>query len=78
MFISDYCVLYVSGISITQNIRICATENPRPVQEHEIDSEKKTVFCAIQCEGVLDLYYFNNKIVRKEDYCELLNTYVRN
>ena len=37
-------------------------------------SERITVWCAIHSEAVLDPYY----LVRKEDYFELLNAYVRN
>ncbi len=40
--------------------------------------KKITVRCAIHSEGVLDPYYCDNESVRKEDYCELLDTYVRN
>ncbi len=66
------------GIAITQNTPIWGTENPRSVQVHEAHSEKITVWCAIHFEDVLDPYYFDNETVRKEDYCELLDTYVRN
>ena len=74
---SDECVFHLSGIANTQNTRIWGTENPRAIQEHEVHSEKITVWCAIHSEGVLDPYYFNNETVRKEDYCQLLDTYVR-
>ena len=74
---SDECVFHVSGIASTQNTRIWPAENPRAIQEHEMHSEKITVWCAIHSEGVLDPYYFDNETVRKEDYCQLLDTYVR-
>ena len=33
--------------------------------------------CAIYCEDVLDPDYFDNEIVTREDYCELLGSYAR-
>lgn len=41
-------------------------------------SETTTVWCAIHFEDVLDPYYFNVDPVRKEDFFELLHSYVRN
>ncbi len=74
---SDECVFYVSEIANTQNTRFSETENPRAIQAKEKHSEKMAVWCAIYSEGVLDPYYFDNETVREEDYCELLDTYVR-
>ena len=74
---SDECVFHVSGIANTQNTRIWGTKNPREVQQHERNGEKLTLWCAIHSQGVLDPYYFDNETVRKEDYCELLDSYVR-
>ncbi len=66
------------GIENTKNTSIWGTENPRAIQEHEQIVKKTTVLCAIHSEGVLDPYYFDNETVRKEDFCELLNSFVRN
>ncbi len=74
---SDECVFHVSGIANTQNTRILETENPQEAQQHEMHGEKLTVWCAINSQGVLDSYYFDNETVGKKDYCELLDSYVR-
>ncbi len=37
-----------------------------------------SVWFVIPSEGLLDPYYFDSETVRKEGYCELLDTYVRN
>ena len=63
---NDGCVFHVSGIAKTKNVRVWRTENTRAVQDHEIHSEKITVWCAIHSKGVRDPYYFNNEKVRKE------------
>ena len=74
---SDECVFHVSGIANTQNSRIWGTENPRHYRQHEMHSEKITVWCAVHANGVLDPYYFDNQTVRGADYNQLLHTYVR-
>ena len=56
-------VFHVSGIPNNQNIRIRETENPREIQEHERNSKKVTVWCAIHSEWVLDLYHLENRTV---------------
>ena len=60
-------------IANTRNAHIWETENPRAILEHEIEIEK----VAIHSEGVLDPYYFDNETVIKQDYCQFLDTYVR-
>lgn len=41
-------------------------------------SVKIEAWCSIHSEGVLDAYSIIKGTVRKEDYCELLSTNVRN
>ena len=74
---SDEGVFHVSGIANTRNTRIWGAENPSTIQEYEIHSEKITVWWAIHSTGVLDTHYFENETDRKEDYCQFLDTYVR-
>ncbi len=76
-FFSDECVFHVSGIANSQNTHIWGTENLREVQQHEMHGEKLTVWCAIHSQGVQDPYYFDNETARKQDYCELIDSYVR-
>ncbi len=76
-FFSNECVLHVLGIANTQSTGIWGTENLREAQQHEKHCEKLRALCAIHSQVVLDPYYFDNETVRKEDYCELLDSYVR-
>ena len=47
------------------------------VQEHDKQSEKITVWCAIYSEVVLEPYYFDHETLRRENDCELLDTNLR-
>ena len=49
----------------------------RIIQKNETHSESIKFWIAIYSGGVLDPYYFNNEKVRKGDFWESLNTYVR-
>ncbi len=75
--ILDECFFHVSGIANTRNTRIWRTENTREYQENERDIDKLAVWCAIRCEGVLEPYYLGNEIMRKQDFCELLDSFAQ-
>ena len=53
------------------------TENPRLVQEHQLDNAEITLYRTIHAKMFLDPYYFGNETVRGADYDELLDTYLK-
>jgi hypothetical protein len=44
---SDEATFHISGKVNRHNVRIWGTENPHTILEHERDSPKLNVFCAI-------------------------------
>jgi len=44
---SDEATFHVSGAVSRRNVRICGSENPHAYVEHQRDSTKVNVFCAI-------------------------------
>ena len=53
---SDECVFLVSRIANNKNARFWGAENPRPIQGHQLNNAKITVWYGIHAKGVLDPY----------------------
>jgi hypothetical protein len=45
--LSDEATFYVSGAVNRRNVRICGSENPHAYMEHQRDSPKVNVLCAV-------------------------------
>lgn len=47
------------------------------IQQHELQSQTDTVWCAFYANGEVCPYYLNNETVRRSDYYQMRYTYVR-
>ena len=55
---SDEATFHVSGAVNRRNVRIWESENPRAYVEHQRDSPKVNVFCAISSQKVYGPFFF--------------------
>ena len=62
MIFSDEALFHLSGKVNRDNIRIWSLQNPHVTLEHEWDSPKVNVFCAISLTKVYEPFFFLTKI----------------
>jgi hypothetical protein len=55
---SDEATFHINGKVNRHNVRVWGTENPHVTLEHERDSSKVNVFCAISKEKVYGPFFF--------------------
>ena len=60
---SDEATFHVSGAVIRRNVRIWGSENPHAYVEHQRDSPKVIVFCAISSQKVYGPFFFAKETV---------------
>jgi hypothetical protein len=58
---SDEATFHVSGKVNRHICQIWGSENPHEVMEHECDTPKLNVWCALTSDSVLGLYFFLRK-----------------
>jgi hypothetical protein len=61
LIFSDKVTFHINGKVNRHNVHIWGTENPHVSLEHERDSPKVNVFCAISKEKVYGPFFFNGK-----------------
>ena len=60
---SDEATFHVSGAVNRRNVKIWGSENPHAYVEHQHDSPKVNVFCAISSEKVYGPFFFAEETV---------------
>jgi len=68
---SDEAAFHVSGAVNRRNVRIWGSESPHACVEHQCDSPKVNVFCAIASRKVYAPFFFHIimlNIVRQQNY----------
>lgn len=76
LIFSDESTFHLSGKVNRHNVRIWATENPTAVIEHERDSPKLNVFCAISVTKVYGPFFFMEKTVTGITYLDMLQNWL--
>jgi hypothetical protein len=68
----DETTFHVSGAVSRRNVGIWGSENTRAYVEHQCDSPKVTVFCAISSQKVYGLFFFAEETVTGMTYLDML------
>ena len=69
-------VYTVNGKVNKQNTRIWGTENPHELLEHQRDSPKVTVFCAMSKKAICGPLFFERATVDGETYLDMLENWL--
>jgi hypothetical protein len=69
---SDEATFEVNGKVNRHNVRVWGTENPHVTFEHERDSPKVNVFCAIPKEKVYGPFFFAENTVTGNSFLDML------
>lgn len=72
---SDEATFSVSGKVNKQNVRIWGSEKPHAIREHERDSPKVHVWCALKHNRVIGPFFFSEKTVRSGPYLDMLQNF---
>lgn len=73
---TDEATFHVSGKVNRHNLRFWGTENPHGVMEHERDSPKVNVFCAISNSCVFGPFFFVEKSINGCIYQDMLSEWL--
>ena len=71
---SDGVTFHVSGAVNHRNVRIWDSENPHANVEHQRDSPKVSVFCAISSQKVHGPFFFAEETITGMTYLDMLQT----
>jgi hypothetical protein len=72
---SDEAILHVSGHVHQHNVRIWANERPHDFVEHERDSSKVNVWCALTGDRMIGPYFFEERTVTSHNYLDMLELF---
>src|SRR5215469_2188886 len=75
LIFSDEATFHISGRVNRHNCRIWGEENPHELYEHERDSPKVTVWCALANNRIYGPYFFDEKTVNSASYLNMLQTF---
>lgn len=73
---SDEATFHVSGKVNRHNVRIWGSENPHQTVEHERDSPKVNVFCAVSQTKVYGPHFFEENTVNGASYLAMLQNWL--
>lgn len=73
---SDEATFHINGKVNRHNCRIWGTENPRETIQHERDSPKVNVFCAISTNKVFGPFFFEGATVTGQTYLKMLQNWL--
>ena len=73
---SDEATFHLNGRVNMHNTCIWGTENPHEIHEHERDSPKVNVFCAISKKGVYGPFFFEEATITGESYLNMLEEWL--
>jgi len=69
---SDEVTFHVSGAVNCRNVRTWGSENPHAYVEHQSDSPKVNVFCAISSQKVYGPFFFAEETVTGMTYLDMM------
>jgi hypothetical protein len=73
---SDEATFHVSGAVNHRNVRIRGSANPNAYVEHQCDSPKVNVFCAISSQKVYGQFFFAEETVTDMTYLDMLQLWL--
>jgi len=73
---SDEATFHVSAAVNRRNVRIWRIKNPHAYVEHQRDSPKVSVFCAISIQKVYGPFYFAEETVPGMTYVDMLQLWL--
>jgi hypothetical protein len=73
---SDGATFHISGAVNRRNVRIWGSENPHAYVEHQHDSPKVNVFCAISSQKVYGPFFFAEETVIGMTYLDMLQLWL--
>jgi hypothetical protein len=73
---SEEATFHINGRVNRHNVRVWGTENPHVTLEHERDSPKVNVFCAILKEKVSGPFFFVENTVTGNTYVDMLTLWL--
>lgn len=73
---SDEATFHLNGKVNRHNVRIWGTEQPHEIVQHERDSPKFNVFCAVSREKVYGPFFFVENTVTGITYLDMLENYL--
>lgn len=73
---SDEATFHLSGKVNRHNVRIWGLQNPHSTLEHERDSPKINVFCALSCTKVYGPFFFAEQTVNGIIYLDMLEQWL--
>lgn len=77
LIFSDEAICHLSGKVNRHNVCISGTNNPHIIIQHECDSPKVNVFCAISKTQVYGLpFFFIENTVNGRSYLDMLQTWL--
>jgi hypothetical protein len=74
--VSDKATFHVSGAVNRRNVRIWGSENPHAYVEHQHDSPKDSVLCAISSQKVYGPFFFAEETVTGMAYLDMLQLWI--
>jgi transposase len=75
LMFSDEATFHISGKVNRHNCCIWGIEKPQEVEEHERDSPKVNVWCALGKDRIIGPFFFEGWVVNSESYLEMLQNY---
>jgi hypothetical protein len=72
---SDEATFHISGKVNRHNCRIWGSENPHVIREHQRDSEKVNVWCALYHNTVIGPFFFAEKTITGITYLDMLEQF---
>jgi len=76
LIFSDEATFHISGKVNRHNVRIWGLEKPHEVVEHQRDSPKVNVFCAVSIEKVYGPYFFKENTITGVTYLQMLQNWL--
>ncbi|PNF40249.1 hypothetical protein B7P43_G07078 [Cryptotermes secundus] len=76
LIFSDEATFHLSGTVNRHNVRIWGTEHPHETVEHERDSPKVNVFCAVSQDKVYGPFFFEGNTVTGQTYLDMLQNWL--
>jgi len=73
---SDQVTFHVNGAVNRRNVRIWGSENPHAYVEHQRDSPKVNVFCAISSQKVYGQFFYVEETVTGTTYLDMLQLWL--
>jgi len=73
---SDEAMFHLSGKVSHNNVRIWGLENPHEIVQHERDSLKINVFCAVSVRKIYGPFFFEGNTVTGNSYLEMLQDWL--